>query len=245
MTRWSVLLVALIGVAGCSMEDPSTEGDDVLQDTRVSGDTTGEDSTRSDGDVTSGPCDFLPGDYGVSCSSASDCIVALHQLDCCGSRTAVGLSASERDRFDTAEAACVGSLPQCDCPTQMTTAEDGHAGSESDIFARCDAGECQTWVRSPDLQCAGIPDSFDKTCTTEKDCFVAFHQINCCGTFVAVGLSTAVQTSFESAESLCQESYPLCGCASMPTVAEDDNTGPHEKILARCANDQCESYVLP
>src|SRR5262245_23969433 len=46
-----------------------------------------------------------------SCVAASDCAIALHQLDCCGSMMAHGIRADQVDEFSTAESACAAMFP--------------------------------------------------------------------------------------------------------------------------------------
>ena len=86
--------------------------------------------------------------FGKACASAADCVVRFHQIDCCGTRVAIGLAADEAHEFDIAEAICETQYPGCGCPQGPTTAEDGAtAPSEDVIEVECDASSsCMTFV---------------------------------------------------------------------------------------------------
>jgi hypothetical protein len=86
--------------------------------------------------------------------------------------------------------------------------------------------------------------SFPKTCTTDAECFVAEHQINCCGTKVAWGLNVCAESQFSSAEKQCDGQYPGCGCAEFPTQAEDGYTSSSNgDLAAQCVSGTCRSFV--
>jgi hypothetical protein len=82
--------------------------------------------------------------FDKSCDAATDCLIGLHQVDCCGSLVAIGIRASERDRFQADEARCVAMYPGCDCAGRPTLAEDGHTGTYDRLVVRCDGGRCMT-----------------------------------------------------------------------------------------------------
>lgn len=62
-----------------------------------------------------GSCAFVD-TVDRSCTTDADCVVRVHQTDCCGSTVAIGVSASAVASFDPAEAACMASYPGCGCP---------------------------------------------------------------------------------------------------------------------------------
>ncbi len=124
--------------------------------------------------------------FGRACSAASDCFVAIHQSDCCGSHQAFGLATSERDAFQSAETACERMYPGCGCAGRPTVVDDGStATSDSDIVATCDSGRCTTHVRHApmrhrvsDAACATapaagacpIPSGPPVSCHADSDC---------------------------------------------------------------------------
>lgn len=84
----------------------------------------------------------------------------------------------------------------------------------------------------------------DKRCARATDCFIAVHQVNCCGTQAAVGFNRSAQVAFEQAEPGCAAAYPGCGCAQFPTMAEDGRTETDGPIEVRCDADQlCRTFV--
>lgn len=84
--------------------------------------------------------------------------------------------------------------------------------------------------------------TFDKTCAADSDCVTKLHQINCCGTQVAIGVAKSQSAAFDAAEASC--AWPMCGCATMPTKAEDGNTsetgGP---IPVECDDGKCMTFI--
>ncbi len=85
------------------------------------------------------------GPFERSCGSASDCSVALHQTDCCGTLTALGVASSALAEFTTAEAACSAGYPGWGCPAGPITTEDGGEVSTADaVVAVCSEGACRT-----------------------------------------------------------------------------------------------------
>jgi len=86
--------------------------------------------------------------------------------------------------------------------------------------------------------------TFDKSCSSDSDCVVVEHQINCCGTFAAWGISAADKTAFDDAEATCERSYPGCGCAATPTKADDGKTSVAAgDIGVGCTAGVCLSFI--
>ncbi len=84
----------------------------------------------------------------------------------------------------------------------------------------------------------------EKKCVAATDCYVANHMINCCGTMVAIGLNAAdTQGEFPYLEGKCEAAYPACGCASLPTAAEDGRTSADGTIMVECTSGLCATYV--
>ena len=83
----------------------------------------------------------------------------------------------------------------------------------------------------------------EKACSVASDCFIALHQVSCCGTEVAIGLSVASQDAFTQAETECAGAYPGCGCASLPTAAEDGRSEVDGAIQVDCREQRCVTFV--
>ncbi len=95
--------------------------------------------------------------------------------------------------------------------------------------------------------CSGSPTLFNnviKACTVSTACVVVFHQIDCCGSKVAVGINHASKDAFDGDEMAWLMTCPACGCAARPTVAEDGKTSNRESdFKAICVNNMCRSYL--
>lgn len=89
---------------------------------------------------------------------------------------------------------------------------------------------------------AGTFPSFARACTKDTDCVAVEHEINCCGTQVALGIRADQQSAFAAAEAICRGQYPGCGCASQATTADDgtkfDGTHPARAV---CVDSVCTS----
>lgn len=106
-------------------------------------------------------------------------------------------------------------------PRDASTAD---SGSLEDASAASDAGP----------PCAFI-ESIDRRCLSDDECAVAMHQVNCCGTFVATGISASEAESFAGLEAACEASYPGCGCATQPTTTDSGETvGEPSTVQVAC-----------
>jgi hypothetical protein len=86
--------------------------------------------------------------FDKTCTIADDCVIGVHQTNCCGDTIAIGITKAEQARFEAAEALCVAQYPPCACPTTPTVAEDGRnpiAGQS--IVVECQSRSCMTTVR--------------------------------------------------------------------------------------------------
>lgn len=123
----------------------------------------------------------------------------------------------------------------CDDVTYGNECEAHRAGTDVSYPGECGAA------------CAVIS-TLARTCTSDASCFVALHQINCCGTEVATGLSTSERTRFEMLEPVCRASYPACGCPTMQTTTDTGElvTDPSQVrvgCIARGPAGICMTYV--
>jgi hypothetical protein len=86
--------------------------------------------------------------FDKTCQARSDCEIAMHRIDCCGSEAAIGISNSVRMSFDTAEATCRGQYPPCRCAARPPVAEDGNSATDpTRIDIACTRNQCTTFVR--------------------------------------------------------------------------------------------------
>lgn len=132
-------------------------GSTTLGGTGGGGSTTGTGTDTGGGGGITGSCDF---DYAKSCTGDADCVVKVHQINCCGTQEAVGVAASGAADFDAKEAACDATYPQCGCATMGTTAEDGTTNgnfSADGIPVKCEAGKCTTYNPPGKGLCNGEP----------------------------------------------------------------------------------------
>lgn len=126
----------------CDCEDPSSTGQSTSTGAASSaGPTTGEPAIVCGGDMP-----FFPA-FDRSCAAPTDCALVLHQLDCCGSLAALGISGEAAPLFAEAEAECVMQYPGCDCLAKPTTADDGNSSPDLDaIEVGCVDGQCRSFV---------------------------------------------------------------------------------------------------
>lgn len=181
--------------------------------------------------------------FDRTCVQAADCVLVLHQADCCGTTLALGIGAGQQAAFDAAEAQCRAQYPLCDCAPAPTVADDGLTATDpASLGVACRAGRCTSIVTDACEQAARF-EGLDG-CAGDDGCVVAFHQVNCCGTRVAWGIATAQQPAFGLAEAACRDLYPACGCPMSATQAQDGNTAWQEDAFAAsCTAGHCRSRV--
>jgi len=86
--------------------------------------------------------------FSSACGAADDCVVAVHQTDCCGNQRGLGIAASQRAAFEAAEAVCRPMYPRCGCPTRGILCDDERWTFSADtVGVACRAGRCTTFVR--------------------------------------------------------------------------------------------------
>lgn len=93
------------------------------------------------------------------------------------------------------------------------------------------------------VMCATAPivfPSFDKTCSDSSQCSFGLHQVNCCGSQLALGFHVAESARFAAAEKQCRGQYPPCACPAAPTKTEDGQTWDGVRtIIATCTAKGC------
>lgn len=118
--------------------------------------------------------------------------------------------------------------------------EEGSATSEVETSTGTESatGESEGCEEAP-LQAPGV----DKSCQSDDDCAVVFHQTDCCGTVAAFAVNLDSVEAYNEAEAPCMYE-PICDCVPMATVAEDgDETADIPSIVAVCLDNQCRSEV--
>ncbi len=110
------------------------------------------------GSGSSGPAD--DGDFELTCESqgatfplldktcsvASDCFVARHMINCCGTQVAIGLNVASESEFGPGETACASAYPACGCAPLPPAAEDGRTEAAGTIEVECVSQRCTTFV---------------------------------------------------------------------------------------------------
>ncbi len=66
---------------------------------------------------------------------------------------------------------------------------------------------------------------FDNACTTDAECTIAMHRVDCCGSVVAKGIRRTELDRFTGIEDACNLSAPECDCIPTSTLADDGTTG--------------------
>jgi hypothetical protein len=91
----------------------------------------------------------------------------------------------------------------------------------------------------------------DRTCTLGDDstCAAVLHHVDCCGTYISLGITESERGRFANIERICEGTYPACGCAASPTVTDSGEmfTDPAEVVLAGCiaipGGTRCMTYI--
>lgn len=100
---------------------------------------------------------------------------------------------------------------------------------------------CGAPVATPDAGCLPAP---DRTCVTAADCALLNHQVDCCGTEVALGIAVTARAAAAQTELVCAAQWPVCKCVARETVADDGKTFTDPAQLnLRCMAGRCESFV--
>lgn len=159
-------------------------------DAQSDGPSTTDSSTATDGPHGDGPrtgpltCQgYTMPSFSKGCSSAGDCVVVMHQTDCCGNSKAIGVNVGEKTRFEAEEKTCAATYPGCGCPAGPPATEDGSTAMFGEkIGVDCVSGRCITYVEACGKVCAGeltcrtckvqgqTYASCSKVCTGDTDC---------------------------------------------------------------------------
>lgn len=159
------VVVAMV-VGGCSSSDFDVASPtDASVDDAVVGDTTVTDAPMGDSSITSDTgsgadastvdaidavaCGSTFPPFLRGCSIDPDCTFGLHLADCCGNEIAIGFAASEKAKFEVAEAAHRTACPaNCKCAVGPVRTESGMSTDDKTrIRAACVSGTtCKSYV---------------------------------------------------------------------------------------------------
>ena len=100
---------------------------------------------------------------------------------------------------------------------------------------------CSAPPPAPDAGCLPPP---GRACAAATDCALLNHQVDCCGSQVALGVASAARAAAEQQELVCAAQWPRCRCVAQQTVADDGKPFADAAALkVRCVAGRCESYV--
>ena len=138
-----------VGDDGGGTSDGST-GDGSTADGGVTSDSGGGDEGGLGLDGGVGTCSGSANLFNnviKGCTVAGGCVVVFHQIDCCGTKAAVGINHASKDAFDADEAAWLATCPACGCAARPTIAEDGKTAPQmSDFKVACVNNQCRSYV---------------------------------------------------------------------------------------------------
>ena len=129
--------------------------------------------------------------------------------------------------------------------TTSSSADTGSSGSSSD--ATSGTGTTDATTGEPAIMCGGedpyFP-PFDRSCVSDRDCSIVFHQIDCCDSLLAWGINGAAGKAFAEAEAECVAQYPDCDCPTQPPIADDGKTVDYlNLIVVACITGECKTFV--
>ena len=204
--------------------DTASGADAGADDATAATDATASTDTTADTDTTAGTdaADATASDTAESDSAEAD-------------TAATDAVLTDAQQPDTVQA---DTTPADTTPADTTPADTTPADTSSADTAGADA-----LVDPSQVSCGGASPKFPAyatACASDADCAVGLHQIDCCGSQVAVGVASGALSSFAAAEAICAEQYPDCKCAQKPPLAQDgvyvaDPAG----IVARCVDGTC------
>ncbi|HET9930253.1 MAG TPA: hypothetical protein VFQ35_06190 [Polyangiaceae bacterium] len=68
---------------------------------------------------------------------------------------------------------------------------------------------------------------------------------NCCGAMLVMAIATSEKAAFDSAEAICDEQYPACGCAAQGVDVEDGTRVGwpwQDAVKASCDAGSCKAH---
>ncbi len=228
----------------------STTTDVDPADTQVS-DTTADTTATDSSDTIAGvQCGGSKGQFPAfskACSADADCVVVQHQINCCGTKIAIGIGKDEQAAFAAAEKLCQSQYPACGCAQFETVAEDGYSTwQDNEFVAKCQEGICRATVPTGKPVCSENGMSAPKppkACGKTSDCTIAMKTVDCCGSQQAVGVAKYAKDAFEKAEFSCSKGMSVCDCAPKPIQFEDGLSGGDGLMAVQCEDGLCQTYA--
>ena len=81
--------------------------------------------------------------FARNCLSQDECIAFEHQINCCGTKRALGMRSDQGGALSSFEATCRAGYPACGCAELATQADDGTTSTSGEpARAACVAGVC-------------------------------------------------------------------------------------------------------
>jgi hypothetical protein len=212
-------------------------------DRQVAGVSKKSDGVCPTGDASTGSCSQVT--TRAECDSRSDCHSVFQDPGTCGCAPA-GCCARFNRCADGGRANCTGPVafgctiapPFCELPYVLSYTANCYEGCvlQSEC-AGADAGVGGT------AACQQVG-TLDQSCIVDSDCLAVRHTTNCCGTSVWLGINKAGGQEFSMLESLCDASYPVCGCAGGPPTTSDGSSLPFGTNAAvTCQGGVCRTYA--
>jgi hypothetical protein len=85
----------------------------------------------------------------------------------------------------------------------------------------------------------------DKQCNVATDCAIGIHELNCCGSQIAIGYRAAHMADFTQSEMQWEAACAACGCSAAPLVAEDGKMCAQTAVTVTCDNNQRCTTACP
>lgn len=152
----------------------------------------------------------------------------------------LGLGACElspKNLSDTGDVSSAGDTSGTTGAPETSGTDGGQSGGSQSTGGGTTGGPLQ--CEDP-LQFPGV----GKECAVDGDCAVVFHQTDCCGSQSAIGVDADTVDAFNKTEAMCAATWPGCGCAPQPTIAEDGESAQDPaQIVAQCVDNLCQSAV--
>ena len=195
------------------------------------------------GDAASGSCGQVT--TQAECDSRSDCHSVFMDLGTCGC-AAAGCCEHFNRCADGGRAncnppvqfGCTIGQPSCGGAYVMSYTSNCYEGCvlQSEC-AGADGGVGGT------AACQQVG-TLDQSCIVDSDCLAVRHTTNCCGTSVWLGINKAGGQEFSTLESLCDASYPACGCATgSPTTSDGSSIPFGANAAVTCQGGVCKTYA--
>jgi hypothetical protein len=121
------------------------------------------------------------------------------------------------------------------------------AGGSTGSSGTGSGGTAEAGIDAGEVNCVGTPQvfpEFDRACWDDSWCAIGFHQTDCCGNRVALGMLHPEVVRFDVAEQICRSQYPGCGCPAGPATTDTGQTATDDSLIkVACRAGACTTYV--